>query len=113
VSVFFLLLLFFPFLLFAVPCNVSFFCESVPEGFVGMCLGDYDILYSSVYADGYIQFQSTNIACDGGISVPSSSGSLDSFAVASLVSGLDLLSYILISVCVLFSFLFGYSGGRK
>jgi len=43
---------------------------------------------------------------------PSSSSS-DSVDFAAVVYSVDTLTYVVIAACILFSFLFGYSGGRK
>jgi len=95
------------------PCGVYIHCSSVSSDYVGLCLGDYNILYAFIdYGYGNIQLQNTGIQCDSAIP-PGSTVSLDSLSAASLISSLDVLSYIALSACTLFAFLFGYSGGRK
>jgi len=37
----------------------------------------------------------------------------DSLSFAAVAQSLDVLSYVVIAACVLFSFLLGFSGGRK
>jgi len=60
--------------LFAMPCGgLGISCGSVPSGYVGLCLGDYNILSAYVdYGYGNIQLQNMGITCDA---PASSSGS--------------------------------------
>jgi len=100
---FFLALL--PALAWCMPCGVSILCASVSHDYVGLCIGEYNILHAFVdYGYGNIQLQNTGIICDA-VLLPSDP------VVASASS--DVLSHLLLVVCLLFSFLFGFSAGRK
>jgi len=98
------LLILLPALAWCMPCGVSILCTSVSHDYVGLCIGEYNILHAFVdYGYGNIQLQNTGIICDAVL--PS-----DPVVVS---ASSDVLSYVVMSACYLFSFLFGFSAGRK
>jgi len=121
---FFLFLFFLPSLAFsAVDCSAYDLC---PTGPPACCIGNrcYDFCASGYCLYEYVGTSAGIITglyqVNSCLPFPSSSsvGSVVgsdtvSYDFAAVVQSLGVLSYILIAVCVLFSFLFGYSGGRK
>ena len=107
---FFLLLFFSSLFAATVPPSALFFCCSFGEQCLDICAvsGGVD---SNCFDNCHGYYCPV---CDN-VPPPSSSGlyDSDSLSFAAVVQSLDVLSYIIISVCVLFSFLLGYSGGRK
>ena len=120
---FFIVLLLFPILaVSAVDCSVYDLC---PPGPPSCCIGNrcYDVCASGYCLYEYVGTSAGIITglyqINSCLPFPlSSSGSFvesgsDSLSFAAVAQSLDVLSYIIITTCILFAFLFGYSGGRK